>query len=169
MKNHIFKKYSNASLSITKSKDYNNYRNAFNKFKKIIILGNGGSNSIASHISQDMAKFHNKKSFTFSDPSMLTCFINDFGIENAYVKFLEIYGDSKTFFILISSSGESKNIINSVKYLEKKKMSYGVLTGFKSRNKVRTSAKCALFNFHVKSENYGVVECTHQIFLHGLI
>ena len=35
-------------------------------YKKIIILGNGGSNSVASHISQDYVKFHNKTSLVFS-------------------------------------------------------------------------------------------------------
>lgn len=164
----IFNKYIQ-TVSDINLQEYLKYKFAFEKFNKIIILGNGGSNSIASHISQDMAKMHNKKSLSFSDPSMLTCFINDFGMDKAYVKFLDIYGDKNTLFILISSSGQSENIVNCVNYLEKKRMSYGVLTGFKKNNKVRTTSKKALFNFHVNSKNYGVVECTHQIFLHGLI
>jgi D-sedoheptulose 7-phosphate isomerase len=167
--NKVFKKYVKETKSIVNNKEFPKYKTAFNKFKKIIILGNGGSNSIASHISQDMAKFYNKVSFSFSDPSMLTCFINDFGMSNAYLKFLKIYGDKNSLYILISSSGESQNIINCLNYLEKNNMAYGVLTGFKNKNKVKVGAKKSLFNFHVKSENYGVVECTHQIFLHGVI
>ena len=38
---------------------------------EIIIIGNGGSNSIASHISQDYTKVLDKKSYSFSDPSRL--------------------------------------------------------------------------------------------------
>jgi len=167
--NKIFKKYIKASEDILISSEFSKYKEAFGKFNKIIIIGNGGSNSIASHISQDMAKFHNKVSFSFSDPSMLTCFINDFGMSNAYVKFLKFYGDRNTLFILISSSGMSKNIVNCVKYLEKNNLKYGVLTGFSNKNKVRVTSKRALFNFHVKSKDYGVIECTHQIFLHGII
>ncbi len=169
MKNNVFLEYSKEVKAILNSSEYRKYKKAFNKFSKIIIIGNGGSNSIASHISQDMTKFHNKKALSFSDPSMLTCFINDFGMSNAYVKFLNFYSDKKTLVILISSGGESKNIVNSVNYLEKNKISYGVLTGFNKHNKVRTMSKKALFNFHVNSKSYGVVECTHQIFLHGLI
>ena len=45
---------------------------------KIIIIGNGGSNSIASHISQDYTKQLGKRAFSFSDPSRLTCYINDY-------------------------------------------------------------------------------------------
>lgn len=169
MKNKIFLNYINATKSILNSNEFIKYKKVFVKFNKIILIGNGGSNSTASHISQDMTKFHNKNSFSFSDPSMLTCFINDFGMENAYVKFLNFYSDKKTLVILISSSGESKNIINCVNYLEKKNISYGVLTGFKKNNKVRNKSKNAIFNFHINSKSYGVVECTHQIFLHGVI
>ena len=169
MKNNIFLKYLDAIKPIISSPEFIKYKKAFNKFQKIILIGNGGSNSIASHISQDMTKFYNKKSLSFSDPSMLTCFINDFGMSNAYVKFLNFYADKKTLVILISSSGESKNIINCVTYLEKKKISYGVLTGFNKNNKVRTKSKNAMFNFHIDSKSYGIVECSHQIFLHGVI
>ena len=169
MKNKIFLNYVTAVETITNTNEYVKYKKAFSKFKKVILIGNGGSNSIASHISQDMTKFHNKNAFSFSDPSMLTCFINDFGMSKAYVKFLNFYSDKKTLVILISSGGESKNIVNSVRFLEKKNISYGVLTGFKKNNKVRMMSKKALFNYHVDSKSYGVVECTHQIFLHGII
>ena len=147
MKNKIFLNYVTAVESITNTSEYVKYKKAFSKFKKVILIGNGGSNSIASHISQDMTKFHNKNAFSFSDPSMLTCFINDFGMSKAYVKFLNFYSDKKTLVILISSSGESKNIINCVTYLEKKKISYGVLTGFNRITKLELSQKmlCLIF------------------------
>ena len=57
--------------------------------RDIIIIGNGGSNSIASHISQDYTKRLGKRSFSFSDPSRLTCYINDYGMEVAYQQFLK--------------------------------------------------------------------------------
>lgn len=146
---------------------YTLYKKAFNKYKKIIIIGNGGSNSIASHLSQDFIKFSGKKAISFSDPSMLTCFINDFGIEHAYVKFLEAFADVDTLCILISSGGESKNIINCVRWCKYHSVPYGVLTGFDKNNTVRLLADSAYFNYHVDSKNYGVVECIHQIFLHA--
>ena len=37
------------------------------KFNKIIIIGNGGSNAIASHIAVDYTKFLNKQALSFSD------------------------------------------------------------------------------------------------------
>ena len=110
-----FKEYIEALSSISINKEFSHFQRAWESFSKIIILGNGGSNAVASHISQDYVKFHNKKSLVFSDPSMLTCFINDFGMDNAFKKFLEFHADHDTLVILISSGGESKNIIKNQK------------------------------------------------------
>lgn len=148
---------------------FEKFQVAFNAHQNIIILGNGGSNSVASHISQDYVKFHNKHSLVFSDPSMLTCFINDFGMENAYRKFLEYYATPKTLCILISSGGESKNILNCIEWCESTKTSYGILTGFSATNKARSIANTALWDYHIDSMDYGIVECVHQIFLHGVV
>ena len=64
-----------------------------NSKSNIVILGNGGSNAIASHISQDYTKKLKKRSFTFSDPSRLTCYINDYGMEQANLQFLKEFSD----------------------------------------------------------------------------
>ena len=148
---------------------FEKFQVAFNNHQNIIILGNGGSNSVASHISQDYVKFHNKHSLVFSDPSMLTCFINDFGMENAYRKFLEYYSTPETLCILISSGGESKNIVNCIKHCENDAIPYGILTGFSLANKARSIANSALWDYHINSRDYGIVECVHQIFLHGVV
>ena len=145
------------------------FQKAFYTHNRIIILGNGGSNSVASHISQDYMKFHNKKVSILSDPSMITMLTNDFGYEFAYQKFLEYYVESDTLVIIISSGGESPNMINCLNWCEKENIDYGVLTGFKSDNKIKTVAKNALWNYYINSSNYGVVECVHQIFLHGVV
>ena len=169
MKNNPFLDYVEALKAISIEKEFNSFKSAWNKFPKIIILGNGGSNAVASHISQDYVKFHNKKSLVFSDPSMLTCFINDFGMEKAYKKFIEYHADNQTLIILISSGGESKNIINCAHFCEEKDFPYGILTGFKKDNTLRKISKNAIWDFHIKSNDYGIVECVHQIFLHGVV
>ena len=115
------------------------FQKAFYTHNRIIVLGNGGSNSVASHISQDYMKFHNKKVSILSDPSMITMLTNDFGYEFAYQKFLEYYVESDTLVIIISSGGESPNMINCLNWCEKENV------------------------------DYGVVECVHQIFLHGVV
>ena len=149
--------------------EFQKYQEAFNNHKRIIILGNGGSNSVASHISQDYMKFHKKKVSILSDPSMITMLTNDFGYEFAYQKFLEYYVEDDSLIVIISSGGESPNMLKCVDWCEDKKVPYGVLTGFKSDNTIRGEASSALWNYYIASESYGVVECVHQIFLHGVV
>ena len=149
--------------------EFQKYQQAFKDHQRIIILGNGGSSSVASHISQDYMKFEGKKVSILSDPSMITMLSNDFGYENAYKKFLEYYVEDDTLVVIISSSGESINMINCMNYCENHGISYGVLTGFHPHNTLQRNAQYAKWNYHVDSDSYGVVECVHQIFLHGVV
>ncbi len=151
------------------AEEYRKYYQAYETRQKFILIGNGGSNSAAGHIAQDMTKRGGKQALAFTDPSMLTCFMNDFGVEQAYAKYIEYYADPDTFVIAISSSGESANIIESIRYCQSQKLSYGVLTGFDERNTARTISTDAAFNYHIPTRSYGVAECLHQIFLHGVV
>lgn len=139
--------------------------------KNIIIIGNGGSNSIASHISQDYTKMLGKRAISFSDPSRLTCYINDYGRDEAYVEFLKDFADIDTLVILISSSGNSKNITNCKDYCSNLNIPYITLSGFSKDNKLRTNSASykPLLDYWVDSEDYGIVECCHLIFLHSII
>ena len=164
-----FLEYSEALQGAHIEEEFEKFCGAFHSHGRIIILGNGGSNSVASHISQDYMKFHQKKVSILSDPSMLTMLTNDFGYENAYQKFLEYYVEKDTLVIIMSSGGESKNMLKAQKWCEENKVDYGVLSGFAPGNSLRTSAANALWNYYINSTDYGVVECVHQIFLHGVI
>ena len=125
-----FKEYIDTLESAHMEDEFQKYLNAFKSHKRIIILGNGGSSSVASHISQDYMKFQEKKVSILSDPSMITMLSNDYGYENAYQKFLEYYVEDETLVVIISSSGESTNMVNCMNYCEERGVSYGVLTGF---------------------------------------
>ena len=139
-------------------------------YHNIILLGNGGSSAIASHIAEDYTKVLKKRAFTFSDPSRLTCYTNDYGWNRAYLQFLKEFHTENTLTILISSSGESKNIINCSEFCFKTQSPFIILTGFNKQNSMRKKFKNkAAFEFHVDSCDYGVVECVHQIFLHSII
>ena len=164
-----FKEYVDALESAHMEVEFDKYQEAFTNYSRIIILGNGGSNSVASHISQDYMKFHKKKVSILSDPSMITMLTNDFGYEFAYQKFLEYYVEDDTLVVIISSGGESPNMLKCVDWCEDNNIPYGVLTGFRSDNTIRGEASNALWNYHIASESYGVVECVHQIFLHGVV
>ena len=54
------------------------------------------------------------------NPATLTCIANDFGYENVYSRQIEALGTSKDVLIAISTSGNSKNIINAIDHAKKK-------------------------------------------------
>jgi len=147
--------------------------NLFNKIVKqtkglIIVLGNGGSNAISSHIAEDYTKILKKKTICFSSSARLTCYANDYGYEIAFQQFVAEFAEKNGLVILISSSGNSKNIINTANYCVKNKLNFIILTGFKKDNKLRKYAKKAKLEYWVNSENYGIVELTHEAFLHSI-
>jgi len=164
-----FTEYTEVLQSAHMELEFFQFQKAFHTHPRIIVLGNGGSSSVASHISQDYMKFHGKKVSILSDPSMITMLTNDFGYDWAYQKFLEYFVESDTLVVIISSGGESQNMINCLQWCESEGVDYGVLTGFNPENKIRTMAEHALWNYYISSEDYGVVECVHQIFLHGVV
>ena len=105
--------------------------------KKVILVGNGGSAAMASHVSVDLTKMCKIRAVNFNEADLLTCFSNDYGYENWVQKALSFYADKGDLLICISSSGESKNIINGAKFAKKIGCKIVTLTGFDEQNKVK--------------------------------
>lgn len=135
----------------------------------IIILGNGGSNAISAHIAQDYSSQLKIKTLCFADSPRLSCYANDFGWEQAYVKFIEQFANKNTLVILMSSSGESKNILNAAEYCAEHKLKIVTLSGFNADNQLKTQFESSSLHFYVNSNDYGVVECLHQLILHSIL
>ena len=89
--------------------------------KKVIIFGNGGSASTASHFSTDLTKNARIKSINFNESNLITCFSNDYGFENFVSQALNEYANKGDLVILLSVSGESKNLITASRFCKKKK------------------------------------------------
>jgi len=133
---------------------------------KLIIAGNGGSAAMASHVSVDFTKAARIRAINFNEADLITCFSNDYGYERVFEKALEFYGDLGDLLILISSSGQSKNII----YAGNKAKDMGIdvisFSGFNSNNPLR---KLGEINFWVNSNAYNIVEMTHHIWLLAIV
>ena len=133
---------------------------------KIYIVGNGGSSSIASHVSVDFTKVAKINCSTFNNANLITCFANDYKYENWVVEAIKAYSLEQDSFILISSSGTSKNIVNAAQYCKQKKINLITLSGFKKNNPLSQSGN---INFHVESEEYNYIEMTHHIILLSIV
>ena len=133
---------------------------------KVYIVGNGGSASIASHVSVDFAKIARIPSATFNNSNLITCFANDYGYENWVVEAIKAYTNKNDLIILMSSSGTSKNIVNAAQYCKSNKIDLITLSGF---NKDNPLSKLGNINFHIDSNKYNYIEMSHHIILLALV
>jgi D-sedoheptulose 7-phosphate isomerase len=130
---------------------------------KVILFGNGGSASIASHVATDLIKSAEIPALTLSDTNLLTCLSNDLGYENAFQKFTEMFATEGDVVFAISSSGKSKNILNGAREAKTKGCHVITLSGFKENNPLRELGD---MNFYVPSDSFGYVELIHSIICH---
>ena len=124
--------------------DENNYRKieeagkifvqAINSGNKIISCGNGGSMCDAMHFAEEMTgRFReNRKplpAVSISDPSHITCVANDFGFDFIFSRYVESVGKKGDVLLAISTSGNSKNILEAIASARKNEMKVIGLTG----------------------------------------
>ena len=75
--------------------------------KRVVIAGNGGSSSIASHVSVDMTKVVGIRSINFKH-NLITCLTNDFGQDNWLKKAFELYMIKVTLLYWLALMGNQK-------------------------------------------------------------
>ena len=130
----------------------------------VFLLGNGGSNSIASHLAVDLTKNAGVKASCFSDGSLISCLSNDFGHDRWMEKAIELHARKLDFVVLISSSGNSENIVNAAKYCQENQIGMVTLTGMSPDNRLNQLVGTDV-NFWVDSFAYNHIEMVHQFYL----
>lgn len=105
------------------------------KNKKIIFCGNGGSAAEAQHFATELVvRFKkNRKALPSlsltTDTSAITAIGNDFSFNKIFSRQLEALGNKGDLLILLSTSGNSKNLIEAVKSANKNKIQTFSLIG----------------------------------------
>ena len=132
------------------------------------LLGNGGSNAIASHVAIDLTKNCRVNARCFSDGSEITCLANDFGHENWMAKAIELNVRDGDFVVLISSSGNSANITNAASYVIDKSLDHAAFSGMSADNRLRTLCNSDT-SVWVDSKAYNFVEMAHQFYLLAVV
>ena len=133
---------------------------------QLFVVGNGGSAAIASHVTIDLTKAAGIRASNFNDASLLTCFSNDYGYEWWVEKALEAHATDRDLLILISSSGQSENILNGAKYANENNIPLITFSGFSTDNPLKRLGK---INFWVNDTQYNIVELTHHAWLLAII
>lgn len=108
----------------------NMYKNEGNLFT----CGNGGSHCDAMHFAEEFTGRYRKDrrplgALALGDPSHVTCVSNDYGFEQIFARQVEGLGRSGDVLVGLSTSGNSKNIIEAFKAAKTKGIKTVALLG----------------------------------------
>ncbi len=132
--------------------------------KKIFICGNGGSAANANHIEIDLLNNNLPLNITSlnSNIPVITCIANDFGYENIFSKQIEIKAKRGDLLILLSGSGNSKNILKAIKTAKKIGINTFGLFGYSGGRAIKLAEK----SIHIDSNNMQICEDVQMIIFH---
>ena len=140
--------------------------------KQIFTAGNGGSAALAIHLAADFGKNvagpNDKQPRILSlccNSATITAIGNDCGYDKTFSFQLRNLMNPGDLVVLISSSGNSPNIIEAAKYAKEGGATVLGLTGF-SGGKLKELADVSL---HVPCNVYELVEDAHSFFCHAIV
>ena len=139
---------------------------------RIWVAGNGGSAATASHFATDLSRCNNAsgepvKGISLCDNSgLITAIGNDFGFDLVFSRQLSNVAVKGDLFVVISASGNSKNLLLAMEWAKDNELKTLALTGFDG-GKAKVLADTSL---HVPTSygDYGVAEDAHSILCHFL-
>ena len=138
--------------------------------RKILIAGNGGSASDSQHFAAEIVGRYEvnraaKPAIALTtDTSNITAIANDFGYKYIFSRQLEAIGAEQDIYIAISTSGNSENIIESLKTANDMGIKTIGLTG----NNGGQMNKLVDTLINVPSERTGRIQEMHIMILHIL-
>lgn len=139
--------------------------------KTIYVCGNGGSAAISNHLVCDHLKciqtdtdLRPRVVSLSATIETITAVANDISYDEVFVYQLRTLADPGDVLISVSSSGDSENVVRACEWAKANDLAVIAMTGFAGG---RTQG-LADVNLHVKGDNYGVVEDTHQALMHIL-
>ena len=148
--------------------------NTFKNDNTVYVCGNGGSAATASHMQADFSFF--TRYFTNFRPKvkaltdnlpLISAIGNDKSFDEIFVEQLKGNFKKGDMLICISTSGNSKNLINAVQFVkENKGYSVGLL-GFDGGELLKL-CDLSLFNKGM-NKDYGPIEDVHMIFNHFIV
>jgi D-sedoheptulose 7-phosphate isomerase len=107
---------------------------ALKKQGTVFSCGNGGSMCDAMHFAEELSgRYRNDRpayrAISISDPSHISCVGNDYGFDFIFSRFLEGIGRAGDVLLAITTSGNSKNVLEAAKKAKEIGMKVIALTG----------------------------------------
>ncbi len=106
----------------------------FTKGGNLYTCGNGGSHCDAMHFAEEFTGRYRKDrkplgALALGDPSHTTCVSNDYGFEHIFSRQIEGLGREGDLLVGLSTSGQSKNVIEAFKVAKTKGIKTVALLG----------------------------------------
>ena len=140
---------------------------------KILVCGNGGSAADAQHFSAELLGRYERERPELAaialttDTSAITAIANDYGFDQIFAKQVRGLGRSGDVLIAISTSGNSKNVVNAIEAAHLKGMHVIGMTG-RDGGKIAGLMKTGDVLLNVDSQITTRIQEVHLLTLHCL-
>lgn len=142
----------------------------FKNGNKLLIAGNGGSAADSQHFAAEFISRYKLERVSLpaialtTDTSILTAIGNDYGFDKVFSRQVEWLGNKNDIFIWLSTSGNSKDIIEAMKVAKEKGLiCIGLL--WKDGGHIKDYADYALI---VESNDTPRIQETHLVIYHTI-
>ena len=172
----MFQTYTNTLRNVLAEIDVSEWDNAIKLIKNVYIedrqvltCGNGGSASTSSHFIVDwnkMTQHHNGKAIRgiclADNIGLITAYANDYSYDSIFSEQVKFYGKKDDLLIIVSGSGNSKNVVSAINTANALGMQTLALVGFSGGE----AANRAQYKAHVPSFDMQICEDIHLMFGH---
>lgn len=141
------------------------------KNNKLIVIGNGGSDSAANHFVTELTCGFSKKkikslpAMTLANSSNLSAWSNDHNFKTFFSKQISAIGKKNDLLIVLSTSGgykdKSSNLIEACKVAKKKKIQIAIIIG----NFASPMTKYSNLEIKIQSKNTSIIQLAQQFIL----
>lgn len=150
---------------------------AYTQKRNIFLMGNGGSAATASHMACDLGKGTLRRVYDQTEArfrvysltdnvALMTAFANDVSFDEVFVQQLRNLVEKDDVVIVMSGSGNSKNLVKAVAYAKKCGAKTIGFLGFHGSGKLTQMVDCAII---ATSDHYGPSEDIQLILDHLLV
>jgi D-sedoheptulose 7-phosphate isomerase len=128
---------------------------------RVYLCGNGGSAANAVHIANDLISCGIKAHAITADVATLTAIANDFGYEHIFSKQIEVFGEPKDLLIVLSGSGNSKNVLNAIETAKRIGMNTWAIVG--GGKAAEIADHCLMTKSDMQSSEERQIEVGHKL------
>lgn len=140
---------------------------------KVMICGNGGSLCDAAHFAEELTgRFRADRpaiaAIALTDPGHLTCVANDYGFDAVFSRGVEALGRPGDVLVVLSTSGNSPNILNAVTAAKGRGMLVVTLLG---RGGGKLAQQCGMADVELMAPGLTAdrIQELHMLALHTIV